>query len=191
MQSFDAEAYGPIFAPLLKTDRARPLGPGSPDRGAREALRSLSVADAFAHAELVDQEMGELCLAGVWLVHDFLDESHTISQNIGSTSGSYWHGIMHRREPDYSNSKYWFRRVGEHPIFTPLRAAAVQLAGQTPHDAAAGFLASQTDWDPFRFVDLCQGAARGQSTSEPLCRQIAAREWELLFDHCYRAATGG
>ena len=45
--------------------------------------------------------MAACCLCGLWLLHDFLDESHSLSQEITTDTGSYWHGIMHRREPDY------------------------------------------------------------------------------------------
>jgi len=31
---------------------------------------------------------------------------------------------------------------------------------------------------------------RGRSGAEMLCRHIQAREWELLFDFCYRHALG-
>src|SRR5688500_14191487 len=34
-------------------------------------------------------------LAGLWLWHDFLDESHTISQGLHTPTGSFWHAIMH------------------------------------------------------------------------------------------------
>ena len=64
--------------------------------------------------------MALACMAGLWLRHDFLDESHRISQDLENPSGSYWHGIMHRRELDFSNAKYWFRRVGMHRVFEPL-----------------------------------------------------------------------
>ena len=72
--------------------------------------------------------MAACCIAGVWLLHDFLDESHTISQGIDTPSGSFWHAIMHRREGDFSNAKYWFRRVGQHPVFDALGQRAAELA---------------------------------------------------------------
>jgi hypothetical protein len=54
-------------------------------------------------------------LSGLWLWHDFLDESHGISQSIHSATGSYWHAVMHRREGDFGNSKYWYARCKNHP----------------------------------------------------------------------------
>lgn len=186
MNGFDPANYGPVLGPLLDVDRCRPLGPGTPQPVAE--LARLTPQKAFAHTRLADEEMGRLCLAGMWLLYDELDASHRISQDIDSREGSYWHGIMHRREPDYSNSKYWFRRVGVHPVFAPLQAAAARLAGGAS-DPEIASLAAQAAWDAPRFVDLCQAIAQGRSGSEAAARQIAQAEWELLFDHCYRAAV--
>lgn len=55
-------------------------------------------------------------IAALWLYVDELDKSHVVSQAIDTPTGSYWHGIMHRREGDFDNSHYWFDRVGkQHP----------------------------------------------------------------------------
>jgi hypothetical protein len=184
----DPNAYPPAVAELLAERRLPPLGPGSPNLGVRPRLQALTVEQAFAPHRVRDRDMADACLAGLWLYHDFLDESHTISQSIHTPTGSYWHGLMHRREPDYDNAKYWFRRVGAHSVFEPLRAAAAELAAAAPHPAA-DCLTRQRSWDPFAFVDLCADAAAGRLSCEPLCREIQRREWELLFDFTYCAAV--
>jgi hypothetical protein len=40
------------------------------------------------------------------------------------------------------------------------------------------------------FIDLCEKSASNGSATEMLCRRIQQREWELLFDFCYREAVG-
>src|SRR5262245_49234616 len=100
---FSRSECGPVVAELLVPPRLAPLGPGSPNRAVEARLRSLTPADLFAPRRIVDADMAAACLAGLWLYHDFLDESHTISQSLETTSGSYWHGLMHRREPDFAN----------------------------------------------------------------------------------------
>jgi hypothetical protein len=163
---FEPKIYGPVFELLLAIDRRRALDAGRPDSATLPNLKSLSVDAAFKHAKVVERDMAQCCLAGVWLLHDFLDESHTISQGIDTAEGSYWHGIMHRREGDFGNAKYWFRHVGDHPVFR----------------AIAGY-------DPFDFVDRCQAVARGKSGARDECLDMQQAEWEALFDYCYRAAV--
>src|SRR5688572_32618825 len=96
----------------------------------RSALTALSESNLFDPGRARDEAMARCCLAGLWLAFDFLDESHRISQDIETPSGSYWHGIIHRREPDYANSKYWFRRAGRHAIFPAMRRWSALLADQ-------------------------------------------------------------
>lgn len=185
-----ATYYSALIAELLAEARLIPLGPGKPNEAMRQALSSLQADKLFGDRPVRDRDMAACCLAGLWLYHDFLDESHTVSQQIHTTSGSYWHGIMHRREPDTDNAKYWFHRVGKHPIFERLRAEAAKLADIASLDKHAKFLAEQKEWDPFAFIDLCEACRDDGSTTEMLCRQIQRREWELLFDYCYQAAVG-
>ncbi len=190
MTAFDPQAYGPACAELLDAAPRNELGPGSPDRAALQRLRELDERSLLGERPLVDRDMAACCLAGLWLRYDYLDESHRISQNVGSSSGSYWHAIMHRREGDFSNAKYWFRRVGEHAVFDDLSAAARELAADAQLDDASAYLAEPAAWDPFRFVDLCAAVVGGRSPSEALCRDLARAEWQLLFDYCYRRASG-
>ncbi len=197
MSQFDPNAYGPVLGPLVDTDRRRALGFGAPDRAALAALDKLSVEKAFAHAQIefgpaqpVDADMGACCVAAVWLVHDFLDESHAISQQVDTPSGSFWHGILHRREGDFANAKYWFRHVGQHEVFEFLGQRAGELAAIRGDTAAVEKLTPEGVWDPYAFVELCQSVVRGGSKHPDLCLDIQQVEWELLFDYCYRAAIG-
>jgi hypothetical protein len=190
VEHFDPQGYGQPVADLLADATPNSLGPGMPNADQQESLQRMDVRRLLDGRPCADREMARCCIAGLWLLHDYLEESHRISQGISTPTGSYWHGIMHRREPDYSNSKYWFRGVGRHPIFPELAREAQRLAAQHGTDTASAFLASGASWDPFGFVDVCAAAARGPEMVEHLCRQIAQAEWRLLFDHCYRHATG-
>lgn len=185
---FDPTSYGPTIGELLQTEETCELGPGTPNRVCADQLRRVD-AGSLSDKPPADGQMAACCVAGLWLLHSFLDESHGISQDIPTSSGSYWHGIMHRREPDFSNAKYWFRRVGDHAIFPTLHAAAQDFVAGTDLDDASCFLRTQSKWDPYAFVDLCEAAIRGTANAE-LCRDIAQLEWRILFDYCYRSAFG-
>jgi hypothetical protein len=186
--TFDPLAYGPVFAPLLSIDRRRPLDAGAPDSMVGPRLAGLTADAAFAHSRVVDNQMAACCLSGLWLLYDFLDESHTISQGIDTPSGSFWHAIMHRREGDFSNAKYWFRRVGRHPAFDAIGQRAAELAAARGAEHVVAELIAGGTWGPFAFVDLCEAAVHGIGDERELCQGIQQAEWELLFDHCYRAA---
>jgi hypothetical protein len=187
MPPLDPAAYPPAVAELLKVLPLAPLGPGVPDRSVRDRLSALT--DASFGGAIADRDMAACCRAGLWLAFNFLDESHRISQeNEGHPSRDYWHALMHRREPDHPNAAYWFRRVGTHPVFEPLRDAAAELAASSPPEAA--FLARQTRWDPFAFNDLCAANSADTAPAHDLCRRVQRAEWELLFAWCFDRAVG-
>lgn len=116
------------------------------------------------------------CVAAMWLHHDRLDEAHTIAQSLETPEGSFWHAIMHRREPDAANARYWYRRVGKHPVFPKLRGAA---------DALGGTFRVGAEWDPFAWVDFWESARlRPGSPDHALALEIQHIEWQTLFDYC-------
>lgn len=100
-------------------------------------------------------------VAGLWLYIDELDRSHHVSQGIHDPTGSYWHGVMHRREGDFSNSRYWFDRVGQHP--------AMQSIG--------------SDYDAYEFIDQVERAFRHDEHAPQLV-DLQRREWAGLFAWC-------
>ncbi|MEX2215401.1 MAG: hypothetical protein WD768_14810 [Phycisphaeraceae bacterium] len=102
--------------------------------------------------------------AGLWLYVDRLDRSHEISQAMDDATGSFWHAIMHRREGDFGNSHYWFRRAGNHP--------AMKL---------------MEDYDAHAFIDAVEVAHRKGAADEELI-QMQRGEWFVLMRWCMEQA---
>lgn len=155
-------------------------------------LDALSPSSLFAEGAVNNEDAALCCMSAIWLLQGGLGQSHEISQHIPSREGSFWHGIMHRREGDFSNAKYWFRQVGNHHTFATIvtRVRKVVEAEQEPATAKLAEKLTR-DWQPGLFVDLCQQAMqKNDSNLTRLCRQIALAEWEVLFAYCHDLAQG-
>lgn len=183
IMSFDPTRFTNEVASILALDgngeRLMPLAGGSCSSAeARKRLQAAGARKLFPEARAP-----EAALAGLWLYFSCLDECHNIAQQIGSAEGSFWHGIMHRQEPDAGNAGYWFRRVGQHPIFTDLHARALEIVTRFPRSGIR--LASE--WDAYQFIDICERARRqAASALEQAALEIQRAEWQLLFDYCAR-----
>ncbi|GBF74075.1 hypothetical protein PA598K_02406 [Paenibacillus sp. 598K] len=179
----------------------RPLQPLQPRRIWDEALdrqiAELRIHDLGALAGETDKILS--IQAGLHLWNDSLDRSHTLSQDLEHPTGSYWHGIMHRMEGDFSNSKYWMRQAGEHPAMLELHRESQQWLrehGQLESLAeseALRILFALRDgeaWDPYRFVDAVE---RLQYDSQPddqvrqALEQLQYIEMRCLLRYCLAA----
>jgi hypothetical protein len=180
---FDPTAYGEQTASILALDqngeRLMPLAGGRcSSQEAQRALKQLSARDLFP-AGLSP----EGSLSGLWLYFSCFDECHALCQDLNTPEGSFWHGILHRQEPDPGNAGYWFRRVGSHQTFPRIQAEAAEILSRYP---AARFKLKQ-DWDPMAFIDFCEDARRNAgSDSEKAALEMQRAEWQALFDYCAR-----
>lgn len=181
--------YGSVFDQLIQEMPPTSIDEGTPATEVRSRLKKLSLSDAFDSQDIVDLDMANSCLSGIWLGYNFLDESHSISQDIGTSEGSYWHGIMHRREGDFGNAKYWFRRAGKHPIQNSMTPFVEELRSIKQPKSTFGNLFDGGVWSPALFVDQCEKASQGtDENTESFLREVAHHEWKLLFDYCYHNA---
>ncbi len=151
-------------------------GTKSIDPGVAEGFSGIRAAELFRGA--ADPAAA---LAGLWLYYGGWEEAHEIAQDLPSPEGRYWHGILHRQEPDAWNANYWFRQVGKHPVLPQLAAQSAELARQYP----TASWQPRSSWSHPAFVEYChQAATEPGSAAESLARAIQDREWQLLFAHC-------
>ncbi|QDV16657.1 hypothetical protein Pan153_12880 [Gimesia panareensis] len=137
--------------------------------------------------------------AGLLCIHDYLDESHQFSQSVQHDgrhrAGDYWHHIMHRREPDYSNAKYWSRAVGYHPLLDELPDMVAPLFEQFQSSQVLDWqtpLVSSGRWSLNDFVDCCaECAASGDSELNEFAKQAQWIEMQLLLQRTSLDATTG
>jgi hypothetical protein len=172
--------------PLLNTKGL--AGLGSAARPGREPLKSLEekLSRIFSETKVLPSTQ-PLIRSLVVLWHDYLDESHSISQEIHSADGSFLHGIMHRREPDYGNAKYWFQRVGAHPSYPAIAARAREVLDEAQLDDLITKLIHGDAWDSFAFIDACDNALRkNDPTTISILRQIQEIESKTLLEHFLR-----
>ena len=130
-----------------------------------EQSMNLLVGSEPKHTELIQQIIrtpeiaaNPALIAGLWLYVDDLERSHVVGQSIEDATGSYWHGIMHRREGDFSNSHYWLRRAAGHVLFD-----------------------TNPELDSSGLIDAV-AKTHGQNTPELVTRQ--REEWQTLFAWC-------
>jgi len=163
----------PLYA-IFNTPSLPALGP---ERRA-EALPLIELENELESAvsqPSISIDNTDLVRSAALLWHDHLDASHTLSQEIHSSDGSFLHAIMHRREPDYPNSKYWFNRVGMHGAFPEIfdRAIAILIDTSMAHLV-------KSEWDPFAMVDSVSQADSG-SKEYKILQQIQNIEFEVLL----------
>ncbi len=187
-----SDNLSPLARRILKHDAAaayEKLVPGYGDGNAAILIELGSAEpEALCSAFPTDKDFARAMLSGLWLWHDFLDESHNISQALHNPTGSFWHAIMHRREGDFSNAKYWYAKVGNHPVLPAISAQAGAIVNSLPADKTALRL-STSPWNGAALVDLVEQVHK--QPAHPLFRTAIALqqlEWRVLFEYCARMA---
>jgi hypothetical protein len=143
-------------------------------------FREMPETELAGGKEIIDPQKFALVRGGVLYGLDEVDAAHRLFQDDKSDEGSYWHGMMHRREGDFDNARYWFRRAGRLSVFPALHEAA--------HSASPS-MARQESWDPYLFTGLCEQARFGAQDLVPECQRLQRAEFDVLFNRAWSRAV--
>jgi hypothetical protein len=168
------KGYSPVIEQVLRSVEPPPLktslvtgGRAANPKISKLIEDTLSV-DLVAPCSINSSIHVDLIKSALFLWNDDFELAHEYAQSAQNAEGSYWHAILHRREPDFSNANYWYSRVGSHPVF---------------HKMAQLY----SGWKPDRFLLQCQKKKSKDDVSLLLETQV--KEFELLFDHTYHEAV--
>lgn len=162
--------------------RLRP--PFLPDIEIRDSLLA-GAPSALFESTVTAPEHASATVAGLLLWADCLEDSHRLSQNIPDSTGSYWHSLMHRREPDYDNARYWADKAGVHPAHRQVYdavCAALDSLGTSQAAALREQVTGWKRWNPEAFIGLCRSAGSDDAEVEALetaqlAEIVALLEW--------------
>ena len=118
--------------------------------------------------------------AGLLLWNDDLARAHALIQDLPDSTASFWHAIMHRREGDFSNAKYWWRRTGNHAAFEEICDVVLHRAPDFP---LMDELRASGRWEAETFTDFCQKAHQN-GVWKTECETVQRLEMKILLEWC-------
>ncbi len=168
---------------------------GHPIRAGRDTLEQLDDDALFRRKEFADQAMAGAVRALLHLWLGYPDDCVMYAQSVPDPHQAFLAGVAARHNDQADEAKLGFQKFDDHPILKPLADFALGAIGKSTDRSLnrfKGMLEMGGGWEPFLFIDLCGQARSGKLTTdgEEIVRQIQCMEFELLFRHCYEAATG-
>ena len=177
---------GGDLPPLLWQDRANPA--------ARKTLDEVDEHRLFGRQELKSDAMASAVKALLYLWNGWPADGSMYGQLAEPNERAYIAALCERHLGRTDAAKKLFQQLDGHPIFSDLAASALKLAGSVAEPSIQRLrqiIALDSLWEPYVFVNLHAMAVAGRSSprAQEVIRQIQKVEFDLLFAHCYRAAT--
>lgn len=193
-----------IWRPVTQTVKNKLVASGSIQRFLKPYIDKTETTALFSNHTLTSPLHGHLVRNALYQKNDDLNDAHQICQDIDpqklSAETSYWHGIIHRREPDFKNARSWFSRTQHLTANTDLYQAIyglLQRAIQLPEygdarETALQFLRhlqTHGTWDVLYFLDLCETCHNTPDASlQKLLVDIQDIEFHTLFHWTFQKA---
>jgi hypothetical protein len=149
--------------PFSRLEKGKPVPKG------REAVAGLVNKDKESPKTLLIQSALYICF-------DCFEEAHNIAQDHEGPAGNWLHAILHRREPDAGNSKYWYAKVkAPAKVYEGIGKKALAYLGESPLpelEPLAKKMEKSKTWEPEAFVDLAD-KIRQKEKASPAYRTLA------------------
>ena len=144
-----------------------------------ETLFGMEIVRAFAPSDAAANTRRALCRAALFLWNDDLDAAHKIVQpRDDNATANFLHAVIHRRERDFSNALYWWRKTGAHPLLSKIGLAARDADGAREYSQLFG---RDDVFNAAAFTQLCEKSA---PPNEEVLRRIQAIELESIYQFC-------
>jgi hypothetical protein len=171
------------FWQLIRTPETPALDQ-SPRAGVKDLAVLESALDRFVLDFAVERRAAERLRAAALLYHDHHNAAHDLVQDATDADGALLHAVVHRREPDFWNARYWFRQAADHPAYRRLTPRLGEWI--TPATAAlAKRLTLSGLLDPGALVDACEEAGAGRLGGAELGFLRAVQHGEFVaFSEC-------
>jgi hypothetical protein len=174
-----------LFTEIVREAGPLGLASGAPRPSPAADRLAVSTDVEVLGARPADPLLATLVRAGLYLLADRNEAAHEVCQKVETPEGSWWHGIVHRREPDFDNARYWFRRVGFHPLME-------ELARDAPGSGKAfdRVCPGRSRWDSFAFIDICEEGGEGSPGDRKILLDLQDHEIANLLAFCHEGALG-
>ncbi len=146
-----------------------------------QSIRDASDDDLVGAPSPAEPAALVLVRAALFYAHDAIDEAHRLAQDGKDDAASYLHGMIHRREGDFDNARYWFRRTGALGFFADLHRVVARLSPD---------MAKQTTWDPYLFTGLCEQDKFGDDSHRAELLAMQRCEFDAFLQSVWHKARG-
>ncbi len=162
---------------------------------AKTTLDQLDDGKLFGGATLANEEMTAAIRAMLYLWNGWPGDCKMYAQAADEQTCRYLVGFCERQAGNTDPAKEALQQLTAHPVYdamTKYVPAAVGVGADTYLRRFADIVKLGGAWEPFAYIDLFELARRKElcNAAEEVVRTFQCREFELLFDHCYKATTG-
>ncbi|HVZ79228.1 MAG TPA: hypothetical protein VHE12_00350 [bacterium] len=155
-------------------------------------------APAMAAKAVAASGLKPFVQGALFLYLDCFDEAHNVANDHeGSWQGNWIHAILHRREPDAGNSKYWYARVkAPDSAYRAIGWSVLEILEKDPPKDLVKLrdrVHKSCLWEPETFVDLCDKYRKEDPASVPyrVLVRLQETEWSGLLNSFLGAENAG